>query len=94
MDVGYPRCHETERRAERALVERYVAGLHAKGVTDYDIEQAWADYRLATLFDFVYPVIAGGGFTLANERAVALIRMLMTRFIAAFEHLDCQDLVS
>jgi hypothetical protein len=77
---------------ERALVERYVAGLAANGVTGYDVEQAWYDYRLATLFDFVYPVIAGGGFTLANERAVALVRLLMTRFIAAFEHLDCADL--
>jgi aminoglycoside phosphotransferase (APT) family kinase protein len=82
---------EPELRAgcERELVERYVAGLAAKGVADYGIEQAWSDYRLATLFDFVYPVIAGGGFTLANDRAVALVRLIMSRFIAAFEHLEC-----
>jgi aminoglycoside phosphotransferase (APT) family kinase protein len=78
---------------ERALVERYVGGLEALGVTGYDTEQAWADYRLATLFDLVYPVIAGGGLTLANERAVALIRVLFARFVAAFEHLDCALLV-
>jgi Ecdysteroid kinase-like family len=77
---------------ERALVERYVGGLVGGGVEGYDIEQAWADYRLATLFDFVYPVIAGGGLTLANERAVELVRMIMGRFIAAFEHLDCAAL--
>ncbi len=74
---------------ERALVERYVAGLEANGVTGYDAEQAWADYRLATLFDLVYPVIAGGGLTLANDRAIALVRVIFARFVAAFEHLDC-----
>jgi hypothetical protein len=82
---------EPELRAgcERALVERYVARLEADGVTGYDVDQAWADYRLATLFDLVYPVIAGGGLALANDRAIALIRVLFARFVAAFEHLDC-----
>jgi Domain of unknown function (DUF227). len=85
---------EPELRAasERALVERYVSGLAANGVAGYDVEQAWSDYRLATLFDLVYPVIAGGGLTLANERAVELIRVLFARFVAAFEHLDCAAL--
>ncbi|MDQ1532500.1 MAG: hypothetical protein QOF28_261 [Actinomycetota bacterium] len=78
---------------ERALVERYVAGLVANGVGDYDVDQAWADYRLATLFAFVYPVIAGGGLNLVNERAVELVRALFGRFVAAFEHLDCIALV-
>lgn len=77
---------------ERALVERYVASLVASGVSDYDVDDAWADYRLATLFDFVYPVIAGGGLSLVNERAVELVRALFGRFVAAFEHLDCASL--
>jgi aminoglycoside phosphotransferase (APT) family kinase protein len=74
---------------ESALVERYVAALAANGVADYGFEQAWADYRLATLFDFCYPVIAGGGLNLANDRAVELARTIFARFVAAFEHLDC-----
>ena len=77
---------------ERALVERYVDVLVANGVTGYGVEQAWADYRLATLFDFVYPVIAGGSLNLANERAVALVRKIFARFVAALEHLDCASL--
>ena len=77
---------------EHALVERYVSGLVGRGVEGYDVEQAWHDYRLATLFDLVYPVIAGGGLTLANERAVELIRVLFGRFVAAFEHLECASL--
>jgi hypothetical protein len=77
---------------ERALVERYVAGLVARGIDDYDVEEAWSDYRLATLFDFVYPVIAGGGLNLANDRAVAFTRTIFGRFVAAFEHLDCAEL--
>jgi Ecdysteroid kinase-like family len=79
---------------ERALVERYVDGLVANGVADYGVEQAWSDYRLATLFDFVYPVIAGGGLTLANERAVEFARTIFGRFVAAFEHLDCAALAN
>jgi hypothetical protein len=74
---------------ERALVERYVGRLEELGVADYDVDAAWTDYRVATLFDFVYPVIAGGGLSLANERAVVLVRTLFARFSAAFEHLDC-----
>jgi hypothetical protein len=87
---------EPELRAgcERALVERYVSGLVDRGVEGYDVERAWSDYRLATLFDLVYPVIAGGGLTLANERAVALIRVLFGRFVAAFEHLDCASIAA
>ena len=46
----------------------------------------------ATLFDLVYPVIAGGGLTLANDRAIALVRVIFGRFVAAFEHLDCAEL--
>jgi len=79
---------------ERALLERYLGGLEAGGVRGYDVDTAWFDYRLATLFDFVYPVIAGGGLTLANERAVALVRVLFERFVAAFEHLDCAAIAS
>jgi hypothetical protein len=79
---------------ERALVERYVAGLVANGVDDYEVEQAWSDYRLATLFDFVYPVIAGGTLNLANDRAVDLARTIFARFVAAFEHLDCAALAA
>jgi hypothetical protein len=79
---------------ERALVERYCARLAALGVGDYDDETAWADYRLATMFDFVYPVIAGGGLTLANARATELVRVLFGRFVAAFEHLDCASIAA
>ena len=80
---------DTRATHERALVERYVDRIAAQGVGGYDVDTAWSDYRLATLFDLVYPVIAGGGLSLANERAVALIRVLFRRFAAAFEHLDC-----
>lgn len=79
---------------ERALVKRYLGALDAGGVRGYELDTAWFDYRLATLFDFVYPVIAGGGLTLANARAVALVRILFERFVAAFEHLDCQAIAA
>ena len=77
------------RRASARSSSATSAGSKRGGVHGYDVDTAWFDYRLATLFDFVYPVIAGGGLTLANERAVALVRVIFARFVAAFEHLDC-----
>jgi hypothetical protein len=86
--VSQSMVSEVRAACERALVERYAGRLAEYGITGYDVDTAWTDYRIATLFDFVYPVIAGGGLTLANERAVALVRTLFERFTAAFEHLD------
>jgi hypothetical protein len=41
---------------ERALVERYHAGLLARGVGSYRWEQCWEDYRLALLNHLFTPV--------------------------------------
>ena len=82
------------RAGSNVLVERYVAASRTNGVADDDVEQAWADYRLATLFDFVYPVIAGETLDLANDRAVRAPQPgpSSAASVAAFEHLDCEAL--
>jgi hypothetical protein len=36
----------------------------------------------------VYPVTAGGGMDLSNERGLALATAMATRCFAAIEHLD------
>ena len=79
---------------ERTLVERYVERLRSAGVNGYGVEDAWHDYRVASLFAFVYPVVAGGAIDSANERARDLISLALTRSIAAIMQLDCLDLVA
>lgn len=73
---------------DRPLVERYVDRLTARGVTGYPIGQAWDDYRLATAFAFVYPVVAGGSLDHADERATSLCREMFRRSVAAITELD------
>lgn len=80
-------------RLDRAMVERYTARLAAAGVSDYPVETAWSDYRLATAFALAYPVVAGGDINHDDERAVALTRTMLVRCVRAIEDLDALDVV-
>jgi hypothetical protein len=80
-------------RIERDIVQQYHESLLAKGVTGYSLDQCFEDYRVATVWCLMYPVAAGGGMDLANERGVALATAMATRSIAAIEHLDGARLV-
>jgi hypothetical protein len=83
-----------DRRAwESELLARYERGLAAGGVTNYDRAQLDDDYRVATLFCLVYPVVAGGSLTVADDRHLLLCRSLFERCTAAIADLDCLDLV-
>lgn len=50
---------EMRRANERALVERYHAGLLEAGVSEYDREDCWNDYRLGISWNALLNVIAG-----------------------------------
>jgi aminoglycoside phosphotransferase (APT) family kinase protein len=78
---------------ERSLVERYASRLAARGVDDYGAEVLWDDYRLATAFAFVYPVVAGGGLEHADDRSRTLTRAMFRRSIEAIESLRALDLI-
>ena len=84
---------ELRAQLDRSLVERYSARLVSNGVTDYDSEAMWEDYRLATAFALAYPVVAGGSLDLANDRATALARGMLRRSVEAIEALDAIDVV-
>jgi hypothetical protein len=84
---------EQRRAWEPDLVTRYADGLAAHDVGGYEFAALWHDYRVATLFCLVYPVVAGGGLTVADERHVVLCRSLFERCVAAIEDLGCLDLV-
>jgi Ser/Thr protein kinase RdoA (MazF antagonist) len=79
---------ERRERIEIDAVRQYHERLCEHGVTGFSVEQCLDDYRLATLWSMVYPITAGGGMDLANERGVALATAMATRCFAAIEHLD------
>ncbi len=49
---------ETRREVEREIVRAYHGTLTAAGVSGYDFERCWADYRRGTFAGFVVTVVA------------------------------------
>lgn len=64
---------------ERAMVDRYVVRLRSLGVSDYDFDTAWEDYRLATCLSFAYPVVAGTTLVEGSERGWRLACAMFER---------------
>jgi hypothetical protein len=72
---------------ERPLVDRYLERLAGHGI-DYDRDEAWHDYRAATLLSLLYPVVAGSGLDL-DERSAQLTDVILDRCAAALVDLGC-----
>jgi aminoglycoside/choline kinase family phosphotransferase len=72
---------------EQALIDCYVDRLAGHGV-DYGRDQVWHDYRVATVFALMYPVVAGTGLDL-GERAARLTDLILDRCAAALVDLGC-----
>jgi hypothetical protein len=88
LDPGLRRGHE------RDLIGYYHQGLVARGVGDYPLEQVWADYRLAVLFEWVYAVVIGGSLPMSDDRSAALFAAMVQRSGAAIEDLDALELLA
>lgn len=72
--------------SERTLLDLYVVRLARHGI-DYDPDEAWHDYRVASLLGLVYAVVAGGGLDQDDPRSAALTRVMLERSAAAItEH--------
>ena len=67
--------------------------LHAGGVPESDTADMWDRYRVATLFCVCYPMIAGLGMDLTDERTRALLAAGFDRFARATEELNLLDLL-
>lgn len=79
---------------ERRLFDRYVEGLRAGGVPQEDVgDELWLDYRKASLFCLVYPVVASRGMDLSDPRQRALIECMNSRFTRAAEQLELDELL-
>jgi hypothetical protein len=96
-DVGYfvSQSLRPEARETRGmdLLKTYHRTLVENGVRGYGFDQCLHDYRLATLFCLVYPVIVGGTLDLSNERGVALANSMVERGVNAIVDLRAGELM-
>jgi hypothetical protein len=73
---------------DEALVREYLTRLAGHGVTDYSFDEAWRDYRLATAYLIVLPVITLMGWDSLPERSRKLCLKLTERAVATIEEID------
>ncbi len=83
---------EDRAAVERQLVERYHAALLTHGVTDYDVETCWQDYRLGVLQAPLITVL-GFAFAASTERGDEMVLTMLRRGCRAIRELDAIDLV-
>ena len=82
-DVGYflsQNLSTEDRRAnEDELLHAYHDTLLANGVTDYDYDTFFNDYRLGVMYGWIIPVFAVGSLDVSSERAMNLWRTVIDR---------------
>lgn len=83
---------EVRPTVEHDLVDRYHRALLRHGVTDYDAETCWRDYRLGV---FQAPLLTtlGYAFAASTERGDEMILTMLHRGCRAIRDLDAIDLV-
>lgn len=69
---------------ENALLERYTDGLRAAGV-DYPATKARQQYRAATTYNLMWPVMACVRYEVASDRGKAALDTMVRRLGAAIE---------
>lgn len=84
---------DVRREHESALLNEWVTALHARGVQDYTYDQAFNDYRRATLAMWTYAVIIGGGLAAETARADNWVSAMVRRVATAMVDLDCLELL-
>jgi hypothetical protein len=84
---------ELRAEVEQDLVRRYHESLLGYGVTDYDADTCWRDYRLGVI---QAPLITGLGFAFAasTERGDEMILTMLHRGCRAIRELGTLDLIS
>ena len=82
------RAHEDD------LLHRYHDTLVAEGVSGYEFEQFYNDYRMAVLYGWVIPVFAVGSLDTSSERAMALWTAVLERIQDAIFHHIAQEFIA
>lgn len=76
--IGAGLLPEVRRQHEESIVRSYHAGLQAAGITDYDWDDCWRDYRRATFAGFGVTVIASM-LVVQTERGDAMFTAMARR---------------
>lgn len=86
---------DMRRAHEQDLIKLWLAKLESRhGVSDYDFEKAFYDYRVGILMMWTYVVIVGGGMAAENERGDNWVSAMVSRSIAAMTDHDCLSLLN
>ncbi len=78
---------------ERDLVERYHQSLVGYGITDYDVDTCWRDYRLGVV-QAPLLVALGTAFAATTERGDEMMLAMLSRGCQAIRELDTLDLIN
>lgn len=91
--LGQSTRTDVRRQHERQLLDRYVAGLEAGGVTGLDRGAVWQDYRQSILYNWVYVSVVAGTLDTSNEKSYAWMAQMVARHVAATEDLGAFELL-
>lgn len=84
---------ENRRRWERDLVHRYHAGIVAAGVTGYDRDRCWRDYRFAVAQQ-AWSTCPMGDVDPGNERGRLLLDTVTPRYLRAADDLEAHEVIA
>ena len=85
---------ESDRQsAERDLVVSYWQALQQLGVTEYDVDQCWQDYRHSA-FHAAIVTVFGASAARTSERGDRMFTVMAERAAAAIANLDALSLLS
>lgn len=76
---------------DEALVREYLDHVAAHGITDYAFDEAWRQYRFATVYLMVLPVITLNGWDSLPDRSRRLCLTLTDRAVAAIDTIDALE---
>jgi len=85
--LGQSMTTDDRRHCEDALLERYAGRLAEHGIHYPQVDLRY-DYRLATAWCFIFPVMAEGRIEIINDRNQRLTHTMRTRAVAALEDRD------
>jgi hypothetical protein len=85
---------EVRRGNDERLVHRYVDTLAALGVTDYDYERAWHQYRIALAFNLMLPGLAFMQYENTDDYGKQLLVEMLRRTSDAIEATGALDLLA
>jgi hypothetical protein len=78
---------------ERSLVEAYHGALMAYGITDYDSDTCWQDYRLGAV-QVPLLVALGTAFASTTDRGDEMMLAMLSRGCQAIRELDTLELIN